>query len=283
MRFDAIDGSFIDTYWEVGSASHPEGGQLLDPRSMNVGPDGLLYVGTFRESEVFRGAPVGQKGPELFYEDAYLEDVVGIEFDNQHVFFVGNDSENVHAVDLASGTKLFHFGDEDFCPNMHFPHGMTLGPDGIVYIAHSYFCGGFIQVWDPFSRAFVSIFGAKPDLAQPYDVVFGPDGDIFVLDKGSPYREGDAAVHRYDGNTYAYEGMYMRLQMDDEDVHFAFKIEFRPDGCLYVFTGRQGLLRYDAQTGAFVDTFVPSKAEDAASPLETLGGGVWIDVPSSLL
>lgn len=98
-------------------------------------------------------------------------------------------------------------------------------------------------------------------LAQPMDVNFGPDGNLYVLDHQNPFvpfplKRG--SVLKFDGRT----GMFMGIFALGEGVG-PQGLTFGPDGNLYVSDQALSLgiggqvLRYDGKTGAFMDIFIP--------------------------
>ena len=124
---------------------------------------------------------------------------------------------------------------------------------------------------------------SAPGAAEtPIDLTFGPDGRLYLGDRpvgGFGYTQTGIAVKRYRGATGEYD------PFDDPDPYAAFVrygeggldqlggIAFGPDGNLYVsnldnFGNLPGnILRYDGQTGDFIDAFVPA----GSSPLQEPG------------
>jgi hypothetical protein len=87
-------------------------------------------------------------------------------------------------------------------------------------------------------------------LLAPDTMAIGPDGDFYVTSGDS---EQNSAVLRYDGKTFAFKSKFA----SGGGLVRPYGLAFGPDGELYVasFLSDQ-LLRYDAETGAFVDIFV---------------------------
>jgi DNA-binding beta-propeller fold protein YncE len=86
-------------------------------------------------------------------------------------------------------------------------------------------------------------------LSTPCGVVFGPDGDLFVLSQDA------AHVLRYDGMTGSLDSVF--VGQGSGGLRGADEMVFGPDGHLYVPSpGTRNVLRYDGMTGAFLGAFV---------------------------
>ena len=97
-------------------------------------------------------------------------------------------------------------------------------------------------------------------LDQPYAVVVGPDGDLFVGGKQSNQ------VLRYDGATGAFVSEFV-AGVD------AFGLEFGPDGHLYVASlGTDEVLRFDGSTGASLGAFVTAGSGGIDEPIGLVFG-----------
>ena len=98
------------------------------------------------------------------------------------------------------------------------------------------------------SGNFLSVIATFPVVSNPSGVAFGPDGDLFVA---SSFINGQ--VLRFDGTTYAYEGVFAS---SDKPLR---GLAFGTDGDLFVartnFAGVGEVLRYDGVTGASEGVF----------------------------
>lgn len=147
-------------------------------------------------------------------------------------------------------------------------------------------------VFDDTSGTFVKEFG-DPIMRYPHDMVFGPDGLLYVtteqttqglvqvwdvrdyqlvdwfappgaisLATGIAFGPDghvyvcdwyDAEILRYDGQTHELIDVF--VPSGSGGLSGPSSLAFRPDGYLYV-SNSNGVHRYDAQTGAFVDVFI---------------------------
>jgi streptogramin lyase len=90
-------------------------------------------------------------------------------------------------------------------------------------------------------------FGPDMGLDYAYDVIIGPDGNVYVSGKDS------GNVVRYDATT----GAFIDEFVNDVAMTSSTGLAFGPDGNLYVASrATDEVRRYDASTGAFMDVFV---------------------------
>jgi sugar lactone lactonase YvrE len=122
--------------------------------------------------------------------------------------------------------------------------GNTRGDNLVKFDAES---GGFLG-------DFVADDGPA-GLIAPDALVFGPGGDLFVA---SGNTEENSAVIRYDGKTGAFRTVFAMAR----SLVRPYGLAFGPDNRLYVasfLTDR--ILRFDAQTGSFVDVFATGNGQ----------------------
>ncbi len=96
---------------------------------------------------------------------------------------------------------------------------------------------------------FVEEFASTDGLNAPYEVAYGPDGNIYV--------SGQVGNHvlRYDGATRAFIDEFVAAGSGGLTV--AKGVAFGPDGNLYVASyDTDEVLRYDGTTGTFLGVFV---------------------------
>ena len=87
------------------------------------------------------------------------------------------------------------------------------------------------------------------NLRSPYDLIFGPDGDIYVADYDNN------RVVRYDSATGQCMGAF--VAPNSGGLTYPSGLAFGPDGSLFVTSTFDGKIRrYDGSTGAFLDVFV---------------------------
>lgn len=128
------------------------------------------------------------------------------------------------------------------------PWGLAFGPDGNLYVAN--FGTGsdaLVRVAGPFA-ANAGAATTIVDAGVFFDVAFGPDGQLYASGRGN--------VRRYD---------VLTMQLIDEftsghPLADVTAIAFGPDGDLYAAsfdsstTPRAEIVRFDGQTGAYVET-----------------------------
>jgi DNA-binding beta-propeller fold protein YncE len=131
------------------------------------------------------------------------------------------------------------------------PWGLAFGPDGNLYVASLFGSGdAIVRLRGPFN--------ATPGVAEHivsdgsfYDVAFGPDGNLYAASAGP--------IRRYDIVT----GQLIDAFTKGHDLAETRGIAFGPDGNLYVSNydsanNKGEIVRFDGQTGAFIDVYVPN-------------------------
>jgi DNA-binding beta-propeller fold protein YncE len=137
------------------------------------------------------------------------------------------------------------------------PLGMTIGPDHNLYVAVT---NGLtvneVRRYNWRTGA-MDVFAKGGGLWGPSNVVFGPDGNLYV----SSYDNGK--VIRFHGKTGAPMGVFAHgggLQGPEG-------LAFGPDGNLYVVDyDRAAVVRYKGSDGAYMDTFVPKGSAGLGTP-----------------
>jgi streptogramin lyase len=162
------------------------------------------------------------------------------------------DSGQVLHYDGTTGSFLGTFATG--LPDDH-PTGMTIGPDGNLYVGVNNFAGGqasFIRRFDGQTGTFLDTFASRGGLNGPGGVTFGPDGNLYVASFGG--LAPNSKVIRYDGITGAYIDDF--VPVGSGGLSGATSLAFGPDRNLYV-TSRvtDQVLRYNGRTGAFMDVF----------------------------
>ncbi len=117
----------------------------------------------------------------------------------------------------------------------------------------------------PPSGAWLGAFVPAGDggLAGPVDLVFGPDGDLFVASALTDQ------VLRFDGTSGSAKGAFVSAGAGGLDVPDG--LVFGPDGALYVASAEtDAVLRFDGVTGAFESIFVAAGAGGLAGPADLL-------------
>jgi sugar lactone lactonase YvrE len=142
---------------------------------------------------------------------------------------------------------------------LNVPFGMTLGPDGVLYVAstatevHGYPPGamGAIHKYDPADGRYLGVFATLPNPKSTFwDITFGPDGHLYtvVQDAGT-----SSAFQRYDGKTGS---LLATLSTVSAGGDMPGGQSVGPDGNLYVnFRSQQiplGVRVFDGTSGALL-------------------------------
>jgi len=143
------------------------------------------------------------------------------------------------------------------------PTGLTFGPDNNLYVSSGRFGSNSILRYNGQTGAFIDAFvpAGSGGLEAPLGLTFGPDNNLYVASIiGSN-------VKRYNGQTGEFIDTFVSAGSGGL-VNGATGLTFGSDNDLYVssisgrFAGKSNqnssVLRYDGQTGAFLDAFVPA-------------------------
>ena len=222
LRYDGRTGTFLNAFVLPTSIG------LAAPQGLVLGPDGHLYVASSGTSAILR-------------------------YDGQTGAFLG--------AFVSSGSG-----------GLANPTGLVFGADGNLYASSG---TGAILRYDGQTGAFLGAFVPRGSggLTEPQGLVFGPDGNLYtgnLLTDRSDSTGGafGGEILRYDGRTGTFRDVFV------PDRSGGLKgpkgLVFGPDGHLYVtnttFNVVFGdfssfdvaeILRYDGQSGVFLDVFVP--------------------------
>jgi sugar lactone lactonase YvrE len=223
LRYNGQTGAFLDVF------VHPGAGGLNHPSSMLFGPDGDLYVLSTATSEIQR-----YQGPSGNTPGAYIDTFVT----------------------AGSGGE-------------HQPLSMAFGPDGNLYVANSFandpISGGIQRYQGPSGNtpgAFINTFIAPGTggLIKPLNLIFGPDGDLFVgsadATGGSLAKPRTSAVLRYQGATGEFLGTF--VTPDSGGLRYPTQLLFtESDPVTLAYTPRAKLTA--ASAAAPVRQFVSAK------------------------
>ncbi|QDT51611.1 Calx-beta domain protein [Symmachiella dynata] len=252
-------GEFMDAFVSSG-----EGGVNI-PRSLTFGPDGNLYVGS--RAGVFRydgqtGEPLStplNHGAEFILDnDGGVLTFDAVVFGpDDNVYTLG---DGVHRFNPVDGTFVDTFIPADQVLNART---MFFGEDGLLYvlIGQSSLPDQVLR-FDAVTGEFVDIFvGDDPltggvdetgGLTGAQDMVFGPDGDLYVVN--DTRNDSTAGVLRYDGDSGAFLGRFAAIP----GPRIPSGLAFSADGSLLFVTNRAGssVMQIDATTGELIGDFV---------------------------
>jgi sugar lactone lactonase YvrE len=148
------------------------------------------------------------------------------------------------------GGNLGRFADNSTTQFFGDPTGVTFH-GGLVYVADP--SVNDVKRYDPTkdpNQAFVSTF-AMTGIHNPEGIVFGPDGNLYVANRGDGSNPG---IARFNGTTGVLIG---NLDNGSSGLQGPMGLAFGPDNKLYVADPSPAVagkvLRYNIQSGAFED------------------------------
>jgi len=132
------------------------------------------------------------------------------------------------------------------------PNGMVQDREGNLWVAESMNPPSLLKVGLDGSSAIVLTQGDGIDFLFPNDLVFGPDGAMYMTDSGVPRtafvqaREEGRTDHPIDGKLFRVDVGSESATVLDTGLPFANGLAFGADGALYVTATVSGLVyRYE--------------------------------------
>jgi sugar lactone lactonase YvrE len=236
-RYNGTTGAYINTFVSQGSG----GLAFNNVAGLAFGPDGNLYVASGNTNQVLE-----YSGSTGAFVRAFVAAGSGGLINPRELTFGPDGNLYVTMWDSNSGAKgvMRYEGPQGGSPGAPLP---ASGQTGANFIAPS-----------------------TPGLLRPLDVVFGPDGNLYVDD-------GQAvAVLRFNGTTGAFIDTF--VPGGRGGLAYGRGMVFDADGRLYVSDSGHGVHRYDAQGNFIGDLLV-----DAVSPSLTEPFGMTLDAQGGLL
>jgi len=172
-------------------------------------------------------------------------------------------TDEVLRYDGDTGAYIGVFADTAF----DGPQGITLGPDGNVYVASEYSAN--ITKWSP-TGAYLGEF--VPPTGGWEDLEFGPDGNLYAI---AHFGLAAGPISQFDGSTGAYLGQWG----SGAAISHQHGMAFGPDGDLYfghsIFGPVGSIGKIDQTSGAFVGDIVGHPLLDGIFDLVFHGGIVY--------
>lgn len=182
---------------------------------------------------------------------------------------------------LGSGAVLRYHGSNggflnEFVPGgsggLTVPFGSRFGADGDLFVAsisftNANFAQGRILRYSGTNGAFRGTFvpNGSGGLCFPFDLVFGPDGNLYVVDRDFYTTGSGFGVLRYNGLSGAFLGAF--VPRGSGGLTNASGLVFGPDGNLYVSSfNTDSVLRYNGTNGLFIDAFVAARSGGLVGP-----------------
>ena len=238
--------------------------------ALALGPDRSLYVSTQGSQNTGSVLRVDMKTGQLVDTfiasiDVPLEMAFGPD-GNLYVVKTGSNVFEIRRFDGATGDFI-----DVFASGLSLPQDLAFGPDGNLYVSNA---TGSISQFDGSTGAAIGEFGTA-GLNGPHGLTFGPDGSLYVVGAFSDN------VVRYNPLTGAVIDEFVT-----QGLEVPTDILFGPDGNLYINSrfpeilvpggSAGGILRYDGQSGNFIDQFVTPGSGGLGLPKR---GFLFVSVP----
>lgn len=165
------------------------------------------------------------------------------------------EGENILRYELATGAYV-GVAVAKGAGGMSTPFGMTIGPDGFLYVAGWYTehsaPDARVLKFDAWSGRYLGTFASLADMKAPADLSFGPDGNLYVSD-------GYNKVFRFDGSTGASMGTFASVDAPGNSFRGS---AWGPDGNFYAAQIWGGVARFDGSTGALIDVLAVGRTRN---------------------
>lgn len=155
VRFDPRDGRYLGVF--------AQGGGLNGPDGVHFGPDGHVYVSSFRGDQILRYHGVTGAFIDVFAEHAELDGASGLTFGPDGRLYVCSwYKAQLLCFDGDSGAYLGPFGSG----TMQWPNRLAFAPDNTLYVAS-------LATSSIMRYALTGeLIGKLADIPQPTDLVF---------------------------------------------------------------------------------------------------------------
>jgi DNA-binding beta-propeller fold protein YncE len=232
-------------------------GGLQDPKSLAWDGAQLLVASPAGNAVYYfdaAGLPTGIRADGL---SASLDAGIEMSPDGSRIYAGSIGGNDILEYDLATGALLRVFGQA--CPNLPFPFDVALGPDGQLYA--SCILNSSIEHFDTATGASLGPFviAGMGGLSSPRNLTFGPNDNLFVSN-------GTGEILEFEGATGAALGPFVDINGNGGGPIDPYGLRFHL-GRLYVASfGHDEVKTFDATTGSFVSTLVPSGSGGLTGP-----------------
>ena len=163
------DGDAVFKISRSGAVSTlTSGAPLGQPAYLDRSPEGRVYLADPIADSLFKLSPGGGE-PVPFAANVSVP--FGIEVAHDASLFVSG-TDGVFRVNRQSGAAV------DISPGLFFPGGMTLAPNGILFMASE--TDDSVYRINPQARTFAPIIDESSDLNSAYDVAIHPNGFLYL-------------------------------------------------------------------------------------------------------
>jgi|GEM_PF-4116176 len=192
-RFNALDGNMLEPL-----VLHNLERQRMFS-SITLPMSNRRFVTDFEKGSVLSvDSQTGEYLKRRFEDRNVLEEPVKILAQNDLLYVLGNDTENIVVLD-DEGDVITNFK----APEINYPHDMAFGPDGFVYVAvESYEAmPHWVQVWNPQTETFERSYPAPKAGDIAMSVAVSDAGEMFVAN----YTSSEIIRYPNINNTLNYE------------------------------------------------------------------------------
>jgi len=260
LRFNGATGNFIDIF-----VDNLDGG-MEQPEGLAFGSGGDLFVSDIYNDRILKfdgssGNPLGTFVPN---GSNGLDDPYGLVF--------GQDG-NLYVAAYLTGLMTFDGQTGDFLSliangyQLDDPRGMTEDLGGNLYFSDN--AQDKIQRYDSQNGCFIDHFvsSSPSPTFNPRDLVFGPDGNLYVVSSID-------GIYRFDGTTGGYIDLFVPVDFGTVyTLDAPAALLFGPDDNLYVCDMNNGsVIRFNGVTGAYIDDFVSPYSGNLDAPREMVFG-----------
>jgi outer membrane protein assembly factor BamB len=183
------------------------------------------------------------------------------------------EDREVPATASVAGATLTEIGSpSDFVTagsgGLDAPIGITLGPDGNVYVAGN---NGAVRRYNAATGAYIDTFVVQGSggLSGVDGLAFGPDGHLYVASLNTDQ------ILRYNGTTGAFINAFVTAGSGGLDTPRG--ITFGQDGNLYVSSElTHSILRYQGPTGASPGAPLSAPGQSGATFVTPNSGGLYL-------
>ncbi len=277
LRFDGVTGEFSDAMVPSGS------GNIIQPTGIALGADNNLYVSSRDNNKVLKyDGLTGTFLGEFVSQVGAVPNGTGDAYDLTFDLTFGPDGTLyvLHQGSIAEGGvgRVYHYSSAgDYLgtlnlPTIYTPRGITVGPDGNLYISCYRPTAGVGFGILRYNINPLTNPGTHDWFVTPGTQLNGPHKLVFQGDSLYVANSQNHSIERYDASTGSFLGTF--VTSGSGGAYLPIGLAFGPDGALYAACpyidpatgiGSQ-ILRYSGIDGAFLGSFSPDHFSGLQGP-----------------